>query len=259
MIIDSHCHLSDSRLRDRQDEIIASLRGDGIESVFEVGWDLSSSLDSLALSKKYDEVWSVVGTHPHDAKSYDDKSEEIYRQAADEKKVLAIGEIGLDYYYDLSPRDVQKDVFARQICLADSVGLPVVLHIRDAYKDALDILTAYRDRLSHGVLMHCYSSSAEMVREFLKFDCYFAFGGAITFKNAKKDEVIKAVPEDRLLVETDSPYMTPVPFRGQPNIPNYVNLVVDKIAEIKRADRNVIADLTYRNTKRLFFKYGEKR
>lgn len=256
MIIDSHCHLSDARLKDRQEEIISSLSANGIESVFEVGWDLQSSKDAFELSKKHFEVRAIVGTHPHDAKNYDDASENFYQDAAKDKKVLAIGEIGLDYYYDLSPRDVQKEVFARQLCLADDTGLPVVLHIRDAYKDALDILTAHRDKLNHGVLMHCYSSSAEMVREFLKFDCYFAFGGAITFKNAKKDEVIKAVPDDRLLVETDCPYMTPVPFRGQPNEPKYVNLVVDKIAEIKQTDRKVIADLTCQNTKRLFFKYG---
>lgn len=257
MIIDSHCHLSDARLKDRQEEIISSLSANGIKSVFEVGWDLQSSKDALELSRKYSQVWAAVGTHPHDAKSYDDESESFYKRAAQDKKVIAIGEIGLDYYYDLSPRETQKDVFARQLCLAYETGLPAVLHIRDAYKDALDILAAHRDKLNHGVLMHCYLSSAEMVREFLRYDCYFAFGGAITFKNAKKDDVIKAVPDDRLLVETDCPYMTPVPFRGQPNEPKYVNLVVNKIAEIKQTDAKVIADLTYQNTQRLFFKYGK--
>lgn len=257
MIIDTHCHLCDARLKDRQEEIISSLSDCGIESIFEVGWDFDSSKDALTLAEKHSNVWAIIGTHPHDAKNYSFQAENFYLQAAENKKVIAIGEIGLDYYYDLSDREVQKDVFARQICLADKAGLPVVLHIRDAYKDALDILSAHRDKLNHGVLMHCYSSSAEMVREFMKFDCYFAFGGAITFKNAKKDEVIKAVPEDRLLIETDCPYMTPVPFRGQTNEPKYVNLVVDKIAQIKNIDRKAVEEMTYRNTLKLFFKYGK--
>lgn len=255
MIIDSHCHLSDERLRPRQEEIISSLRENGLESVFEVGWDLQSSKDAVALSKKYSEVYAIVGTHPHDAKNFDEESKAFYREVASDKKVLAIGEIGLDYYYDLSPREEQKRVFEEQIVLADEAGLPVVLHIRDAYKDALDILNANKDRLNHGILMHCYSSSAEMLREFNKLDCYYALGGAITFKNAKKDDVIKAIPEDRLLVETDSPYMTPVPYRGRPNVPYYVNLVVDKIAEVKNVDRSAIERSTYQNTFRLFTKY----
>lgn len=255
MIIDSHCHLSDERLRQRQEEIISVLGEKGLESVFEVGWDLNSSKDALELSKKYAHVYAIVGTHPHDAKNFDEASKEFYLQAAKDDKVLAIGEIGLDYYYDLSPREVQKSVFEEQICLADEVQLPIVLHIRDAYKDALDILNANKDKLGHGILMHCYSSSAEMLREFNKLDCYYALGGAITFKNAKKDDVIKAIPEDRLLVETDSPYMTPVPFRGQTNVPYYVNLVVDKIAEVKNVDRAEIEKSTYQNTLRLFKKY----
>ena len=178
-------------------------------------------------------------------------------QNACNKKALAIGEIGLDYFYDKSEREVQRDVFARQIDLADKVGLPIVLHIRDAYADAIDILSSRRDKLNRGVLLHCYSGSAEMIKQFNKFDCYYALGGAITFKNAKKDDVITSIPSDRLLVETDSPYMTPVPFRGQPNEPKYVNLVVDKIASVKGVDREIIEKLTYENTKRLFFKYDK--
>ncbi|MDE7208275.1 MAG: TatD family hydrolase, partial [Clostridia bacterium] len=188
---------------------------------------------------------------------YDSECEEFYAQNASHKKVLAIGEIGLDYYYDKSERDVQRDVFARQIVLADKVGLPIVLHIRDAYGDAVDILDAHKDKLNHGVLLHCYSGSAEMIKQFNKYDCYYALGGAITFKNAKKDDVIKSIPENRLLVETDSPYMTPVPYRGQPNEPKYVNLVVDKIAETKGVNREEIEQLTYANTKALFFKYDK--
>ncbi len=257
MIIDSHAHLGDERLADRAEEISQNLLRDNLESVFEVGYDLASSQNAIRLADSYDAIYAIIGTHPHDAKYYDDESENFYLANARHKKVLAIGEIGLDYFYDKSERDVQRDVFARQIELADKVGLPIVLHIRDAYGDAIDILQAHRDKLNCGVLLHCYCGSAEMIKRFDKFDCYYALGGAITFKNAKKDDVVKAIRQDRLLVETDCPYMTPVPFRGQLNEPKYVNLVVQKIAEIKGVDREEIERLTLENTKRLFFKYGK--
>ncbi|MDE7215379.1 MAG: TatD family hydrolase [Clostridia bacterium] len=256
MIIDSHCHLGDERLYGRVDDIIAGLKDEGIESVIEVGFDLQSSQTAVKLSEKYDNVFAVVGTHPHEAQNYNAECESFYRRSAGLDKVVAIGEIGLDYYYDLSPREIQKDVFAAQLDIAYEVGLPVVLHIRDAYKDALDILTAKKDKLGAGVLLHCYSSSAEMIKQFDKFDCYYALGGAITFKNAKKDDVIKAIPQDRLIVETDCPYMTPVPFRGQPNEPKFINYVVDKIADVKNLPREKIVEITNINTKRLFSKYN---
>ena len=255
MIIDSHVHLYDERLSSRTEEIIGGLKDEGIDSVFEVGYDLPSSQNAVSLSQKYPQVFAIIGTHPHDAKNFDEESETYYKQSASLDKVIAIGEIGLDYYYDLSPRDIQKDVFARQIDIAYEVNLPIVLHVRDAYKDALDILTAKRDKLRAGVLLHCYSSSAEMIKQFNKFDCYYALGGAITFKNAKKEDVIMAIPEDRLLVETDCPYMTPVPYRGQPNEPKYINYVVDKIASVKNLAREEIIEITSQNTKRLFSKY----
>lgn len=255
MIIDSHCHIGDERLSCRADEIINGLRSEGVEGVIEVGFDLESSQNAVKLSEKYANVFAAVGTHPHEAQKYGNACEDFYRRSANLDKVVAIGEIGLDYYYDLSPREIQKDVFAAQLDLAFEVGLPAVLHVRDAYKDALDILAAKKDKLGAGVLLHCYSSSAEMIRQFNKFDCYYALGGAITFKNAKKDDVINAIPLDRLLVETDCPYMTPVPFRGQPNEPKYINYVVDKIASVKNMPREEIVETTNINTKRLFSKY----
>lgn len=257
MIIDSHAHLSDERLIGRVGEISENLSQNGLESVFEVGFDLPSSKSAIDLASKYDNIYAIIGTHPHDAKFYDGGVEEFYLQNSVNKKVLAVGEIGLDYFYDKSEREVQREVFAKQIVLADKVGLPIVLHIRDAYEDAIDILGANKDKLNHGVLLHCYSGSAEMIKQFNKYDCYYALGGAITFKNAKKDDVITAISEDRLLVETDCPYMTPAPYRGQPNEPKYVNLVVDKIATVKGVERKYIEKITYENTKRLFFKYDK--
>ncbi len=255
MIIDSHCHLSDPRLADQIGRIHNELKSFGIESVFEVGYDLQSSASAVELSEKYDDIFAIVGTHPHDAKSFDDDSRDFYVKAAAKPKTVAIGEIGLDYYYDLSPRQIQKEVFAAQIALAHEVGLPIVLHVRDAYKDACDVLSACSDMLTDGVLLHCYSSSAEMLKQFNKFDCYYALGGAITFKNAKKDDVISAIPEERLLVETDCPYMTPVPYRGQPNEPKYVNMVIDKIAQVRGVSRERLIEIVNLNTRRLFTKY----
>ncbi len=255
MIIDTHAHLSDERLIGRIDEIVGGLSGEGIESVFEVGFDLQSSRSAIRLSDKYPQIYAIIGSHPHEAKDFNKEIAAEYVRLASLEKVLAIGEIGLDYYYDLSPRSVQKDVFAQQIEIAYEAKLPIVLHVRDAYQDCLDVLTAYKDKLNKGVLMHCYSSSAEMLKRFDKFDCYYALGGAITFKNAKKDDVISAIPEDRLLVETDSPYMTPVPYRGQPNEPKYINYVVDKIASVRGIARERVVEITRQNAKRLFFKY----
>ena len=255
MIIDSHAHLNNDRLVGRAEEIIGGLADNGLESVFEVGYNLQSSMNAIAFSEKYDNVYAIIGTHPQDAKDYDGSVENFYRKNASREKVLAIGEIGLDYFYDKSERDIQREVFARQIVLAYEVGLPIALHIRDAYGDAIDILEAHKDKLNCGVLLHCYSGSAEMVKQFNKYDCYYALGGVVTFKNAKKEDVINAIPQDRLLVETDCPYMAPTPYRGQDNEPKYVNLVVDKIAEVKGVDRKIIEKTTYENTKRLFFKY----
>ena len=252
MIIDSHAHISDERLIGRVKEISDDLLSDGLESVFEVGFDLQSSKSALALAEKYDNIYAIIGTHPHDAKYYDIKCEEFYAQNASHKKVVAIGEIGLDYYYDKSERDVQRDVFARQIVLADKVGLPIVLHIRDAYGDAAEILDAHKDKLNHGVLLHCYSGSAEMIKQFNKYDCYYALGGVITFKNAKKDDVIKSIPENRLLVETDSPYMAPVPHRGKRNDSGYVRHVCEKLAEIRGISFEECARITLENGLRFY-------
>lgn len=255
MLIDTHCHLTDERLAPEVEDIIRSMPADGLSALVTVGYDRESSLAGLRLAEEYADVWCTLGVHPHDADKLDDATAAEFVALAAHPKVLAIGEIGLDYYYDLSPREVQKDAFRRQIVLADECGLPVCLHVRDAYGDCLDILTECRDRLSHGVLLHCYSGSAEMVREFDRFGAYFAFGGAITFKNARRNlEALSVVPRDRLLLETDCPYMAPVPYRGRTNRPAYVSLVADKAAEVTGMSREEIERVTTENAKRLFIK-----
>ncbi len=253
MLIDTHCHLNDERLLPLVDDIVGDFSQSGIQSAICVGYDLASSICAVELANKHESVYAAIGVHPHDSKDFDEATYQKLKYLCQNKKVVAVGEIGLDYYYDLSPRDIQQEVFAKQIKLAAEVGLPVVLHVRDAYEDTRKILFDNAHLLKNGLLLHCYSGSAEMVRVFEKLDAYFAFGGAITFKNAKHNlEALQAVKRDRLMFETDCPYMTPVPFRGKTNEPKYVNLVVDKAAEVLGVERDELVKISTENAKRLF-------
>ncbi len=253
MLIDTHCHLNDEKLIERTESILSDFEKDGLECAVCVGYDLPSSELAVELSERYEKLYAAVGVHPHDATTLNDEAIERLAVLAQRDKVVAIGEIGLDYYYDLSPREEQKKAFARQIELANELKLPVVLHVRDAYEDARKILFDMKDFLQNGVLLHCYSGSCEYVKIFDKLDAYYSFGGAITFKNAKHNlEALACVPKERLLLETDCPYMTPVPFRGKTNEPKYVSLVAQKASEVLEISRQEIEKLTTTNAKRLF-------
>lgn len=255
MLIDSHAHLNDSDLAPLADRIVGDFEADGLLALVNVGFDMPSSILAVEQAKKYDKVFAAIGMHPHDSKLMADNDYDVLRALAKEEKVVAIGEIGLDYHYDLSPRETQKEVFERQLVLADELKLPVILHVREAYEDTREILERNRKYLNSGVLLHCYSGSAEMVKVFDKYDCCYAFGGAITFKNAKHNlEALRVVRSDRLLLETDCPYMTPVPFRGQMNEPKLINLVLEKAAEILEKDKEELASETVKNTLRFFAK-----
>lgn len=255
MLIDSHCHLNDEKLLPEAAEIVSGFSEQGIESAICVGYDMPSSETAVELAEKYENLYAVIGIHPHDATTADYDKYERLATLSSSKKVVGIGEIGLDYHYDLSPRAIQKGAFAEQLELADTLGLPVVLHVREAYEDAKSILFESRRFLNNGVLLHCYSGSKEFVKIFGELDAYFAFGGAITFNNAKHNiEAMKEVPLDRLLLETDCPYMTPVPFRGKTNKPEYVNLVADKASEVLNIPREELEKITTENTKRLFIR-----
>ena len=253
-MIDSHLHLDDEKLRDNAEQIIKGLHEHNIEFVINNSCNLQSMIDSVELANKYHDVYATVGMHPHESSDFNDKFRALMRQLAQNDKVVAVGEIGLDYYYDLSDRQTQRDVFAEQIEIADQLGLPITLHIRDAYGDAWDILTAQKNHLNNGVLWPCYSGSAEFARQAVKFGHYFAFGGAITFKNAKKEDVLQAIPFDRILSETDSPYMAPVPLRGKVNTPYNIPLIVDKIAEVYGKSTEQTEAQIRENTLRLFKK-----
>ena len=253
-MIDTHVHLEDERLLPQVDQIVSDFDKDCLQFVINNSCNLQSMTKAYELAQKYPNVYCTVGMHPHDAKDFNDQFAQLMQQCATHPKVVAVGEIGLDYYYDLSDRATQRDVFAHQIEIADKLHLPITLHVRDAYGDALDVLTAQKNYLNNGVLWHCYSGSAEFARQMAKKGHYFAFGGAITFKNANKDEVIKNVPFEQVLCETDCPYMTPVPFRGKTNYPKYVRYVVEKLATTYGVDFDTMENQILTNCKRIFTK-----
>ena len=229
-MIDTHLHFDDAKLRDRVDDICQAFEEHGIEFVINNSCDMGTMLAGVELANRYEKIFATVGMHPHESRHFDYKFVQEMTRLAPNPKVVAVGEIGLDYFYDLSDRHTQRDVFAEQLEIADRLHLPVCLHVRDAYGDAWDILRAQKRHLNNGVLWHCYSGSAEFARQAVKVDHYFAFGGAITFKNAKKEDVFAQIPIDRVLSETDSPYMAPVPLRGTVNTPLNIPIIVEKIA-----------------------------
>lgn len=252
-MIDSHVHLDDEAFSEDREDIIKSLGENGIELVINNSSDLPSSERSVELANKYDNIYAAIGVHPHEASTYDDEVEKRLIELSGDKKVVALGEIGLDYYYDNSPRDVQKEVFKRQIELAAKLKKNIVIHSRDAAKDTFDILKEAHGKYDFIALIHCFSQSVDMMREYLKMGDYIALGGAVTFKNAKTPkEVAKAVDLDRLLLETDCPYMTPVPYRGKRNEPKLVKFTCQYIADLRQMDALELEKITGENTKRFF-------
>lgn len=249
MYFDSHAHYNDEQFDTDRDELLKVMHNNSVSYIINAGTDLSSSLFSIELAKKYPFVYAAVGIHPEDV----DKSESLVetKKLATHEKVIAIGEIGLDYYWDTSTKEKQIEYFKNQLHLANELNLPVIIHDRDAHQDTLNILKEIPVN-KKGVL-HCYSGSVEMAREFLKLGYHLGFGGSSTFKNAKNVlEVIKEVPNDRFLIETDAPYMTPVPFRGKRNNSMYLKYVVEKIAEVKELTPKQVEELSENNAKTLF-------
>lgn len=250
MLFDTHAHLLDERFDEDREELIGRLPLEGVEYVVEASSDLADSVRAAALAKEHRMIYSAVGVHPHSAGEWDQKIAVALRSLAKEEKVVAIGEIGLDYHYDFSPRETQKKAFEQQVELALEVNLPIVVHSREATADTLEILRKFPQVRGE---LHCFSGSAETARELVKMGFYIAFGGALTFKNARKTlEAAQAVPMERLLIETDCPYMTPVPFRGKRNEPAYVRYVAQRLAEVKNVDEAEIARVTMKNAKRFF-------
>ena len=250
MFFDSHAHFDDERFDADRDELLSSMAENQISYITNIGSDLKSSISSVELSKKYAFLYSAVGVHPHEVKDMTERTLDEIKNLAKHKKVVAIGEIGLDYYYDHSPRDTQKYWFKRQMELAWDLGLPVVIHSRDAMEDTINIC---RQCKIHGGIIHCFSGSEESAKIFLSMGYHISFAGPLTFKNSKNlPKVVKAVPLDRILIETDSPYMAPEPHRGERNSSIYVKHVAEKIAEILNMTVEEVAAATTENAKKIF-------
>lgn len=245
MLFDTHAHYDDPRFDGIRDDLLATMPGKGVKYITNIGTDLATSRATLELTRKYPFVYGAAGFHPHEAKSMTDEAlDEIVSMLGD-GKIRAMGEIGLDYYYDLSERDVQRAAFARQLEIAKELDLPVVIHEREACADMLDILSASGVR--RGVV-HCFGGSRETAKILLDLGFYISFTGAITFKNARKAyEVVPYIPSDRIMAETDCPYLTPVPFRGETNHSGYLKYTVEKIAEMRGISFEEAAAMTFGN------------
>lgn len=252
MLFDTHAHLEDKQFNSDVTEVIKRAQNEGVSLILNVGYNLKHARKSIALAEKYDFIYASVGLHPHDAKdSSQDLWQEIYK-LAQHPKVVALGEMGLDYYWDNSPRDIQGDAFRRQIGMARDLQLPIIIHDRDAHLDVLNIVKEEKAREVGGVF-HAYSGSWEMAKEVLDLGFYISIGGPVTFKNARKIlEVAEKAPLDRILIETDCPYLTPHPLRGKRNEPGYVKMVAEKIAQIRDISYEEVAKATLENGKRLF-------
>lgn len=252
MLFDSHAHIDDNRFDSDRLETIERARENGVTGIINIGADMASSARSVALAQAHEGIYAAVGIHPHDAKAavnadYDRMAEWVEQ----EKKVVAIGEIGLDYYYDLSPREVQQEVFIRHIDLARQLRKPIIIHDRDAHGDVMNIVK----KEAKGIIgvFHCYSGSLEMAKEVFKLGFYVSFAGPVTFaKSTKLKEIAAAVPLERLLVETDSPYLTPHPHRGRRNEPAHVRLVAEEVARLRGLSLEEVAEATTQNVKQLF-------
>ena len=250
MYCDSHAHLDDRRFDADRAEIFADLERHGVGLVMNIGCDLKSSLQSVALAHEYPFVYVAVGSHPDDAAQLDETRLALYRQLCTDERVKAIGEIGLDYHYEDPSREVQLPAFRRQLELAQDLKLPVIVHEREAHADGMEMIRQFPDVTG---VFHCYSGSLEQAKELVKYGWYIGFTGVVTFKNARKAlEVAQWLPLDRILIETDCPYMAPEPHRGRRNDSRLVPLVASKLAELRGLTAEEMGEITTENAKRLF-------
>jgi TatD DNase family protein len=249
-LIDSHAHLDFHQFDGDREAVIARAREAGLIAIVNAGTNLESSRASVALADRVDFIYAAVGIHPHDAETLTPAALAELRALARHPKIVAVGEIGLDYYRDLSPRPVQRRAFADQLALAAELGLPVVIHSRDAHDDVLNML---RDWDGGGGVLHSYAAGPERLDEVLEMGFYIGISGPVTFKNAGRlREVAARVPPDRLLIETDCPYLTPEPHRGKRNEPAYVRYVAREIARARGIAEETVAQATTENAGRLF-------
>ncbi|MCI5744771.1 MAG: TatD family hydrolase [Erysipelotrichaceae bacterium] len=249
MIFNTHSHINDRK--DEIDYLIDQCLINNVNKIAAVGYDLSSSKEAILLARKHECIYAIAGLQPEEISSFDGDFSPFVELFNDEK-CIAIGEIGLDYYYGKDNKERQLELFEKQLQIACNYKKPVVIHCRDAYEDTYNLLKKYCQKLD-GIILHCYSGSKEMMERFLSLNAYISLSGVVTFKNAKVcKEVAYHCPIDKLLVETDDPYLTPVPYRGKTNQPDYVRFVVNEIANIKNMPFEEVARVTYQNAMKVF-------
>ena len=252
MIFDTHAHYDDEQFDDDRDELLASMQACGVEAVTNIGASLATSQNTIELTKKYPFVYGAIGVHPNEVDELNEDGIAWLKENSALPKIVAVGEIGLDYYWDEPGREVQKKWFLRQLELAREVKLPVVIHSRDAAKDTLDIMKSFHAENLGGVI-HCFSYTKEMAREYLNMGFYLGIGGVVTFKNAKKlKEVVEYMPMEQMVLETDCPYLSPVPNRGKRNSSLNLPYVVEEVARLKGISADEVIEITNRNAKTMY-------
>jgi len=253
-LIDSHAHIQGAEYAAEIDDIVKRAREAGVEKIIVVGGagELSSNQAAVALAESYENLYATVGMHPHDAKDVGEEALRKLEELISRPKVIAVGETGLDFYYNHSPHQIQRDIFVRFIRMARETGLPLIVHERDAHKDTVELLRREGAGRVRGVI-HCFTGDTEAARNYLDLGFYLSFTGIITFKNAQPlREVVREVPLEKMFVETDSPYLTPVPHRGRRNEPAYVRFVAETIAKVKDVELATVARVTSANVKNFF-------
>jgi TatD DNase family protein len=248
-VIDSHAHLTYKAYRKDLGAVLQRAREAGVTAIVNASFDLSSSEAGVRIAEEHENIYVGVGVHPHDAKTLDLDALARLEELAENSRVVAIGEIGLDFYRDLSPRRTQEDAFRLQIGLARDLDLPIIIHDRDAHQRTMQILKD--ERVSRGVL-HCFSGDLNLARQGVELGLYISFAGPITYNGKKAKDILKWIPEERILIETDCPYLTPVPYRGKRNEPSYVKYVLGRVAEYLEKPAEEVGRLTEQNTRRLF-------
>lgn len=252
MIFDTHAHYDDKAFADDLDDVLLQNRQAGIGKIVNVAASMSSCLTTMELAERYDDIYAAVGVHPEETKNLTDADMDLIESYCDNPKVVAVGEIGLDYYWDEPEREIQKKWFECQLELARKVKLPVIIHSRDAAADTFDIMKEHKAEEIGGVI-HCFSYEKEMAKKYLDMGFYIGVGGVVTFKNGRKlKEVVEYTPLDRIVTETDCPYLAPVPNRGKRNLSANIPLIIDEIASIKGISVDEVIEVTWNNAHRLY-------
>lgn len=252
MIFDTHAHYDDEQFDEDRDQLLSSMAEAGVSTIVEIGASMESSRNAIRLAEQYPFVYAAVGVHPDNVGELDEETFEELEAMCRHNKVVAVGEIGLDYHWDTEPREVQKKWFVRQLELARKMKLPVNIHSRDAAEDTLEIMKEYGEGL--GGIIHCFSYSKEMAKEYVKMGFFIGVGGVVTFKNGRKlKEIVTELPLEKIVLETDCPYLAPEPNRGKRNDSRNIHYVAEQVAELKNLDKETVAKQTENNAKLIYF------